>query len=1162
MGGAQLRRALLLRRRGRPRGGRGGAPVPGGAHVAVRRRSRSRAAAGRPAVRWRRRGRWGLRAARRRGPACGGPRPRPVAPGARGNGPAPSRSSAHPPAQSPQPGPSDGAMTIQGKLREVLKQNRRRPSEDGDLGQLLAASAKRVLLEKVEFEPASRDLSSQLELLRGKYVVLNGGDTAADHHGSPEKTPPSKRGRDDTPEGQGDGIPMPQKVLFPTERLSMKWEQNYRIGAGLCNLGNTCFLNSVLQCLTYTPPLTNYLLSKEHSHNCHQEGFCMMCVMQSHVIQAFTNSGNVIKPVSFIQNLKNFTQNIFGRQEDAHEFLRYTIDAMQKACLNGCTKLDRQTQATTLIHQIYGGYLRSCVRCLECKSVSDTYDPFLDLSLEIMEVTDITQALELYVQPDMLGGENAYMCDKCKKKVLASKQFTIHRPSNVLTISLKRFADFHGVKITKDVEYPEILNIRPYLSQSNGHPVLYKLYAVLVHSGYSCHSGHYYCYVKASNGQWYQMNDNLVRSSNIKVVLNQQAYLLFYLRTPNASKNPEWPIAKAASALCANTGGTSDKVKKSVTSKPLSSPLMRQKPDVQPVKKWLGLKEVGVPVARGMVKMGPKPSNGTGSLKLRVRSPSPKLPHKANSVLPGDGAQRFKKPCSFRQLLPTPKAVQGFCNTSNASSDKVELSQQSSSKSKQPPTSSKLLLEPRQQPGGSGDVAGTQQRGSCASSAASPVHGTVEEQAIGSQEGKSRTTSFCTFQEMNCDTRLPAGPGAEPAVPEDSKTAKLKSCPLTITALEPGSTTSPRPAKKLALSPKKGNTPQKMSRSDCHAQPHPQSADPTNLTNTTHPESTPLPFGKLSRGMGPGQATTGSSRKRRFGAHGSSRALAVKGTDEDSSPPRKKRKKSFSGKGLMSFTWKEASEGPSGGQEGPSCQDLEKRPKQQVSGRSICLDMEPISSKKRKRTVEEIEEPCSGMLTSDSSRRSEMEPQRTQQPWIVEARAGENEHRKYKWRTAQQRGLAMNQLGGVVTCTVDDAPVPACTKDSQAANGCRYYPAALSPEPSYGAGTAPRSQEEFGVVKELLRNSLDKAYGKEVLTWEGEISAVSQDAIQDTVLAQSETVIDEWDKEFDRGKVKKIREVRWEQRRQFNPFQQRENKHSCTSGVASVKMANHMSPWL
>lgn len=35
---------------------------------------------------------------------------------------------------------------------------------------------------------------------------------------------------------------------------------------------------------------------------------------------------------------------------------------------------------------------------------------------------------------------------------------------------------------------------------------------------------------QASNGQWYQMNDSLVNSSNIKVVLNQQAYVLFYLR--------------------------------------------------------------------------------------------------------------------------------------------------------------------------------------------------------------------------------------------------------------------------------------------------------------------------------------------------------------------------------------------------------------------------------------------------------------------------------------------------------------------------------------------------------------------------------------------------------------------------------------------------------
>lgn len=41
-----------------------------------------------------------------------------------------------------------------------------------------------------------------------------------------------------------------------------------------------------------------------------------------------------------------------------------------------------------------------------------------------------------------------------------------------------------------------------------------------------------------------------------------------------------------------------------------------------------------------------------------------------------------------------------------------------------------------------------------------------------------------------------------------------------------------------------------------------------------------------------------------------------------------------------------------------------------------------------------------------------------------------------------------------------------------------------------------------------------------VLTWGGEVSAVSQDAIEDSRWARAATVIDDWDEEFDRGKVR------------------------------------------
>lgn len=118
----------------------------------------------------------------------------------------------------------------------------------------------------------------------------------------------------------------------------------------------------------------------------------------------------------------------------------------------------------------------------------------------------------------------------------ARKQMKIAKLPSVLSLQLKRF-DFtfsnHGEKNTKPVNFDEILDIAPF-SIHGAKNTLYYLYAVLVHSGYSCHSGHYYCYVKNSNGTWYQMDDEEVTQTSIKQVLLQKkgAYVLLYSRKP------------------------------------------------------------------------------------------------------------------------------------------------------------------------------------------------------------------------------------------------------------------------------------------------------------------------------------------------------------------------------------------------------------------------------------------------------------------------------------------------------------------------------------------------------------------------------------------------------------------------------------------------------
>lgn len=101
--------------------------------------------------------------------------------------------------------------------------------------------------------------------------------------------------------------------------------------------------------------------------------------------------------------------------------------------------MDPRSLETTLVHQIFGGYLRSQVVCLRCQRPSNTYDEFLDMSVDIMHAGSVQRALADFVRPERLDGDNRYHCERCRVKVPALKRLTVHEAPNVLTVHLKRF---------------------------------------------------------------------------------------------------------------------------------------------------------------------------------------------------------------------------------------------------------------------------------------------------------------------------------------------------------------------------------------------------------------------------------------------------------------------------------------------------------------------------------------------------------------------------------------------------------------------------------------------------------------------------------------------------------------------------------------------------
>ena len=342
---------------------------------------------------------------------------------------------------------------------------------------------------------------------------------------------------------------------------------------GLRNLGNTCFINSSLQCLSATIPLTDYFLGYDYKSEVNHEnvlgtGGKLVVAYAELMKRMWLGNRSVVEPLDFKQQLSTFAPQFSGHhQHDSQELLSYLLDGIHedlnrvknrpfvedKDCDGTQDELDAiaawknyLTRNKSLVVDLFQGQLRNTCKCLECAHVNIRFEPFMYLSLPINDsCRSLDDCFDLYVKQETLEGSNQWYCEKCKKHVDATKKSDLWILPPILIVHLKRFKynddGKAGSKNDKPIFYPvSQWDLKHHVKNRKGIYPMYDLYAVSNHMG-GLGGGHY----KAStlnrfDDQWYEFNDSQYKSipESAHKEYAKSAYVLFYNRSEGDSSCP------------------------------------------------------------------------------------------------------------------------------------------------------------------------------------------------------------------------------------------------------------------------------------------------------------------------------------------------------------------------------------------------------------------------------------------------------------------------------------------------------------------------------------------------------------------------------------------------------------------------------------------------
>lgn len=278
---------------------------------------------------------------------------------------------------------------------------------------------------------------------------------------------------------------------------------------GIKNQGGTCYLNSLIQTLLFTPEFREELFSLGPDElGCladKDKPEAKVRVIPLELQRLFAHlllANEQTASTTDLTDSFGWTNNEETAQQDVQELNRILFCALESSLVG--------TLGSSLIHRLYHGTLVNQITCKECGNISERQEDFLDLTVSVRGVSGLEEALwNMFVDEELFEGNNLYRCSRCDQLVRAAKSAKLRKLPPFLTISLLRFnfdfAKCERYKETGSYVFPLNFNLRAFCEQSNlpDSEYSYELFSVIIHKG-GCYGGHYHVYIKDLDqlGHW------------------------------------------------------------------------------------------------------------------------------------------------------------------------------------------------------------------------------------------------------------------------------------------------------------------------------------------------------------------------------------------------------------------------------------------------------------------------------------------------------------------------------------------------------------------------------------------------------------------------------------------------------------------------------------